>query len=178
MVELTHQTLTMSYQLVKPRVENPLKNLQGKSKLPSARANQSTNHLIDRGANGGLAGADMRVLQKIDRKINIVGIHDHELTGLDVVTTAALFHTQDLSLGVSMNMLTLTKGDLFMLLDRLNALTAKLMTDPRLEVPRELKLLMDIFFHFPFNLVWLTCTPSRSLLMMIFNDIPMVFHIT
>ena len=27
-----------------------------------ARANQSTNHLIDRGANGGLAGADMRVL--------------------------------------------------------------------------------------------------------------------
>ena len=29
-----------------------------------ARANQSTNHLIDRGANGGLTGADMRVLQK------------------------------------------------------------------------------------------------------------------
>ena len=27
-----------------------------------ARANQSTNHLIDRGANEGLAGADMRVL--------------------------------------------------------------------------------------------------------------------
>ena len=29
-----------------------------------ARANQSTNHLVDRGANGGLAGADTRVLQK------------------------------------------------------------------------------------------------------------------
>ena len=28
------------------------------------RANQSTNHLIDRGANGGLASADMRVLQQ------------------------------------------------------------------------------------------------------------------
>ena len=28
------------------------------------RANQSPNHLIDRGANGGLAGADMRVLQE------------------------------------------------------------------------------------------------------------------
>ena len=27
-----------------------------------ARANQSTNHLIDQGVNGGLAGADMRVL--------------------------------------------------------------------------------------------------------------------
>ena len=43
-----------------------------------ARANQSTNHLIDRGANGGLAGADMRVLQITHRKINIVGIDDHE----------------------------------------------------------------------------------------------------
>ena len=29
-----------------------------------ARANQSTNHLIDRGANGGLAGADIWVLKK------------------------------------------------------------------------------------------------------------------
>ena len=29
-----------------------------------AWANQSTHHLIDRGANGGLDGADMRVLQK------------------------------------------------------------------------------------------------------------------
>ena len=59
-----------------------------------ARANQSTNHLIDRGANGGLAGADMRVLQKTHRKINIVGIDDHELTGLEVVTPAALLDTQ------------------------------------------------------------------------------------
>ena len=59
-----------------------------------AGANQSTNHLVDRGANGGLDGADMRVLHKTDRKINIVGIDDHELTGLDVVTAAALFDTQ------------------------------------------------------------------------------------
>ena len=29
-----------------------------------ARANQSTHHLIDRGVNGGLAGADIRVLKK------------------------------------------------------------------------------------------------------------------
>ena len=46
-----------------------------------ARANESTNHLIDRGANGGLAGNDMRVLQETHKKINIVGIYDHELTG-------------------------------------------------------------------------------------------------
>ena len=29
-----------------------------------------------------------------DRRINIVGIDDHELTSLDVVTTAVLFDTQ------------------------------------------------------------------------------------
>ena len=50
--------------------------------------------MVDRGASGGLAGADMRILQKTDRKINIVGIDDHELTGLDVVTAAAPFDTQ------------------------------------------------------------------------------------
>ena len=59
-----------------------------------ARVNQSNHHLIDRGANGGLAGADMRVIHTTPRKINIVGIDDHELTGLYVVTAAALLDTQ------------------------------------------------------------------------------------
>ena len=36
----------------------------------------------------------MRVLQKPNRKMNIVGIDDHELTGLNVVTAAALMDTQ------------------------------------------------------------------------------------
>ena len=57
-------------------------------------AKQSTNHLIDRGAIEGLAGADMRILQTTHRKINIVGIDDHELTGLHLVTAAALLDTQ------------------------------------------------------------------------------------
>ena len=35
----------------------------------------------------------MRILQKPDRKINIVGADDHELTGLDVVTAGALLDT-------------------------------------------------------------------------------------
>ena len=59
-----------------------------------ATANQSTNNLVDRGANAGLAGADMRILQKIDRKINIVGIDGHELTGLNAVAAGSLFDTQ------------------------------------------------------------------------------------
>ena len=103
-----------------------------------AGVNQSTNHLVNRGANGGLGDADMRILQKTDRKINIVGIDDHEVTGLDVVTDSALFNTQkEPSLGCFMNMLTIAKEDLFMLLDRWNGSTARLMTYPwLLEVPR------------------------------------------
>ena len=58
------------------------------------RVNQSNHHLIDRGANGGLAGADMRVIHTTPRKFNIVGIDDHELSGLHVVTAAALLDTQ------------------------------------------------------------------------------------
>ena len=57
------------------------------------RVNQSNHHLIDRGANGGLTGADIRVIHTTPRKFNIVGIDDHELTGLNVVTAAALLDT-------------------------------------------------------------------------------------
>ena len=49
--------------------------------------------MIDRGANGGLAGSDMRVLNHTGHKINIVGIDFHELTGHDVVTAASLLDT-------------------------------------------------------------------------------------
>ena len=73
-------------------------NLQDKKQTHQryvfARVNQSNHHLIDRGANGGLAGADLRVIHTTPRKINIVGIDDHELTGLNVVTAAALLDTQ------------------------------------------------------------------------------------
>ena len=59
-----------------------------------ARVNPSNHQLIDRRANGGLAGADMRVIHITPRKINIVGIDDHELTSLNVVTAATLLDTQ------------------------------------------------------------------------------------
>ena len=49
--------------------------------------------MVDHGANGGLAGSDMRVIHKPHRKINIQGIDNHEVTGLDVVTAATLLNT-------------------------------------------------------------------------------------
>ena len=54
--------------------------------VTKAKTNLSLHQLINRGANGGLAGSDMRVLNHTGHKINIVGIDSHELTGLDVVT--------------------------------------------------------------------------------------------
>ena len=56
-------------------------------------ANHTNNQLVDRGANGGLAGSDMRVVYKTHRKINISGIDNHEVNGLDVVTAATLLNT-------------------------------------------------------------------------------------
>ena len=56
-------------------------------------ANHTNQQLVDRGANGGFAVSDMRVLHKTQRKINIQGIDNHEVTGLDVVTAATLLNT-------------------------------------------------------------------------------------
>ena len=49
--------------------------------------------MVDRGVNGDLAGSDMRVIHRTHRKINIQGIDNHEVTGLDVVTAATLLDT-------------------------------------------------------------------------------------
>ena len=56
-------------------------------------ANHTNQQLVDCGANGGLAGSDMRVIHKTHRKITIQGIDNHEVTGLDVVTAATLLNT-------------------------------------------------------------------------------------
>ena len=49
--------------------------------------------MVDHGTNGGLAGSDMHVIHRTHRKINIQGIDNHEVTGLDVVTDATLLNT-------------------------------------------------------------------------------------
>ena len=123
------------------------RKIQVQQRYVFARANQSTHHLIDRGANGGLAGADMRVLQKTHRKINIVGIDDHELTGLNVVTAAALMDTQKgRIIGILHEYAHLGKGRSIHAAGQMEWFNCKkLMTDPRLlVVHRELKHLMDM----------------------------------
>ena len=55
-----------------------------------AQASQARHDsLVDRGANGGLAGSDVRILSRSSRKCTVIGIDSHELQGLDVVQCAA-----------------------------------------------------------------------------------------
>ena len=42
--------------------------------------------LIDRGANGGLAGSDVRILETTGRIVSVTSIDNHELPGLHIVT--------------------------------------------------------------------------------------------
>ena len=60
---------------------------------PFQHANHTNQQLVDHGANGGLAGSDMRGIHRTYRKIKIQDIDNHEVTSLDVVTAATLLNT-------------------------------------------------------------------------------------
>ena len=66
------QTL-VSKRLAESGIDPDLK-IQTHQRYVFARVNQSNHHLIDRGANGGLAGADMRVIHTTPRKITLLGL--------------------------------------------------------------------------------------------------------
>ena len=59
--------------------------------------------LVDRGANGGLAGSDMGILFKSTRKCNVKNIHYDDMPDLDIVQCAALVQTQHGVVNLIMN---------------------------------------------------------------------------
>ena len=50
--------------------------------------------LIDRGANGGLADNDVRVVSKTDREVDVSGIDGHQMSNLPIVTAGGVVLTQ------------------------------------------------------------------------------------
>ena len=48
---------------------------------------------VARGANGGLVGSDLRVLNTSPIQCTVIGIKNHEIAGLDLVQWAALVNT-------------------------------------------------------------------------------------
>ena len=50
--------------------------------------------LINRGANGGVAGADVRVIEMTHRAVNVQGVSDHQVTDLKIVTAGGIVQIQ------------------------------------------------------------------------------------
>ena len=59
--------------------------------------------LVDRGANGGLAGSDVRILARSSRKCTVTGIDNHEIHELDIVQCASLVNTNHGIVNLIMN---------------------------------------------------------------------------
>ena len=69
-----------------------------------AQASQAKHgSLVDRGANDGFAGSDVRVLSRFSIKCTVTGIDSHELQGLDVVQCAVLVETSHGIVNLIMN---------------------------------------------------------------------------
>ena len=82
----TYQTYTES--------QFPTRQVNAHITYHVALANQAMHQsFVDRGANGGLVGSDVRVLNTSPRQCTVIGINNHEISGLDIVQCAALFNT-------------------------------------------------------------------------------------
>ena len=69
-----------------------------------AQASQAKHgSLVDRGADGRLAGSDVRIISRSSRKCTVTGIDSHDLQGLDVVQCAALVETNHGIVNLIMN---------------------------------------------------------------------------
>ena len=66
--------------------ESPTRQVNAHIPYHGAQANQSMHQsFVDRGANEGLAGSDVRVLNTSSRQCTVIGINNHEIPGLDIV---------------------------------------------------------------------------------------------
>jgi hypothetical protein len=50
--------------------------------------------LVDRGANGGLVGNDVRIMCTTDREVDVSGFDNHQMTNLCIVTAGGVISTQ------------------------------------------------------------------------------------
>jgi len=50
--------------------------------------------LVDRGANGGIAGDDVRIIEKSDWTVDVRGIDNHQIVDIPIVTAGGVVKTQ------------------------------------------------------------------------------------
>ncbi len=59
----------------------------------SAHSQSQSRSLVDRGANGGIAGDDVRVISRSHRTVDIQGIDNHQVTDKPIVTAGGVVNT-------------------------------------------------------------------------------------
>ena len=92
----TYQTYTES--------QSPTRQVNAHITYHVAQANQLKHaSFVDRGANGGLAGSDVRVVNTSSRQSTVTGIDNLEIPGLDTVQCAALVNTNHGIVNLIMN---------------------------------------------------------------------------
>ena len=75
-----------AYQQSQSETEMPPRQMNAHITYHVAQAKQAKHgSLVDRGANGCLAGSYVRVLSTSCRKCTVTGIDNHEIPGLDLV---------------------------------------------------------------------------------------------
>ena len=59
--------------------------------------------LVDRGANGGICGNDVRVISKTGQTVDVQGVDNHQIVDIPIVTAGAVVKTQRGSVILIMN---------------------------------------------------------------------------
>jgi hypothetical protein len=80
-----------------PRKSNIKINTLDINKLTYVVSRSSTQHngaLVDRGANGGIAGDDVRIIERTDRSVDVSGVGNHQITDLTIVTAGGVVPSQ------------------------------------------------------------------------------------
>lgn len=62
--------------------------------VSSCHATGHKGSLVDRSANGGIAGGDVCIISKTDRSVDIQGIDNHRINEIPIVTARRVINTQ------------------------------------------------------------------------------------
>ena len=93
-----------AYQQSQSETEMPPRQMNTHITYHVAQAKQAKHgSLVDTGANGGLAGSDVRILCTSSRKCTVTDIGNHEIPGLDLVQYAAMVQTNHGMVNLIMN---------------------------------------------------------------------------
>jgi len=116
--------------------------------LVSASKICSKHSLMDRGANGGIAGQDVKVIATSDCSVDIQGIDNHQVTDVKIGTIAGVIKsTKGPIIGIMHQYALVGHGHPFILLGNGNGSSTKLTTNPfTLVVNNKSRPLMDTSF--------------------------------